>query len=382
MEILSDIKHILHLIIMFQCILFSIYLFTQKERRKSNRLFALFLLAVALSSLDGLYAYFPELRMLVYRHIPHLFHIGFPFHYAYTPLLFLYILSMIRPDFKLKSKHLLHFIPFLFFCIIIITKFHIHSVRTLQAILAADEAFTLVPVQLYNHIEDAQFFLYAVVSLILLRRYRVGIKNNYSTIHRINLSWLRFVLLGFIVWRVLGIIETILWALTQNTCLIVVYMTGQVVFLVFVSLMVLKALKQPEIFTGNSGPFGRMKYEKTRLSSSQLETYTKRLKAYMAREKPFLNPALTIGDLSERTEIPQHHLSQVINSCFNQNFFDFINVYRIEESKKRLADEKAYKRTVLEILYETGFSSKSVFNKAFKKHTGMTPTEFRKRQNA
>ena len=71
-------------------------------------------------------------------------------------------------------------------------------------------------------------------------------------------------------------------------------------------------------------------------------------------------------------------LSQIINEYFEQNFQDYINKQRIEESKKYLLD-KVKRKTVLEILYEVGFNTKSSFNIAFKKTTGLTPTEFKKK---
>jgi AraC-like DNA-binding protein len=62
-----------------------------------------------------------------------------------------------------------------------------------------------------------------------------------------------------------------------------------------------------------------------------------------------------------------------------QNFFDFINRYRIEEAQRLLTDPPDKKITVLEVLYECGFNSKSSFNTLFKKHTGLTPSEFKKK---
>ena len=97
----------------------------------------------------------------------------------------------------------------------------------------------------------------------------------------------------------------------------------------------------------------------------------------MAKNKPFLNPDLNLRDLASEISIPPRHLSQVLNEYFNQNFFDFISRYRIEECKKMLLTSSG-RKTVLEIMYTVGFNSKSAFNKAFKKHTGITPSQFKK----
>lgn len=103
-----------------------------------------------------------------------------------------------------------------------------------------------------------------------------------------------------------------------------------------------------------------------------------RLKKYMAEEKPFLNSSLTIQDISSEIEIPVRDLSLLINHQLGQHFYDFVNTYRIENAMNILKDETKSKVTILEILYEVGFNSKSSFNTAFKKHTGTTPTLYRK----
>jgi AraC-like DNA-binding protein len=70
-------------------------------------------------------------------------------------------------------------------------------------------------------------------------------------------------------------------------------------------------------------------------------------------------------------------LSQTINFCFKQNFNSYINQYRIDEAKKIIEADKKDKKTVFEILLDSGFNSKSVFNESFKKFNGFTPKEYR-----
>ncbi|PLX12007.1 MAG: AraC family transcriptional regulator, partial [Marinilabiliales bacterium] len=72
-------------------------------------------------------------------------------------------------------------------------------------------------------------------------------------------------------------------------------------------------------------------------------------------------------------------LSLLINHDLNQHFFDFVNGFRIRKAMEMLSDENKKKFTVLEILYDVGFNSKSSFNTAFKKYTKLTPTEYRKK---
>ena len=99
----------------------------------------------------------------------------------------------------------------------------------------------------------------------------------------------------------------------------------------------------------------------------------------MQTSKPFLDSNISIKELAEQVDIPSYYLSYIINECLHQNFFDFINIYRIKESQQLIDQYINDKTTILEIIYESGFNSKSVFNTAFKKHTGLTPSEYKKK---
>jgi AraC-like DNA-binding protein len=122
----------------------------------------------------------------------------------------------------------------------------------------------------------------------------------------------------------------------------------------------------------------RKKYEKSRISPEQAEKYLKKLLHFMETEKPYLDPNISLHGLSENLMIPDHYMSQIINTKLKLNFYDFINNYRIEEAKRIFTNSKQEHLTVLEVAYEVGFNSKSAFNRAFKKTTHVTPSEFKK----
>jgi AraC-like DNA-binding protein len=144
----------------------------------------------------------------------------------------------------------------------------------------------------------------------------------------------------------------------------------------FVNKVILKALYQPEIFAGIAQN-ETTKYQGSSLAPEQIEESKKQLVALLDDKKSFLDPQVSISDLSEKLSVSTKHLSQVINQSFNKSFFDFINSYRIQEAQRILKNSKDDKLTVLEVMYQVGFNSKSSFNTAFKKETGQTPTEFR-----
>ena len=101
----------------------------------------------------------------------------------------------------------------------------------------------------------------------------------------------------------------------------------------------------------------------------------------MQSTKPYLEPELTLDVLASQLSVKSKFLSQTINELLQQNFFEFINNYRISEAKRLLTNPKDKKITVLEVMYEVGFNSKSSFNTLFKKDTGITPSEFKKKNN-
>ena len=87
---------------------------------------------------------------------------------------------------------------------------------------------------------------------------------------------------------------------------------------------------------------------------------------------------LTLNQLAAEIDIPDLTLSQLLNESLGQNFFQFINGYRVEEVKKRLQNPKYSNLTILGIAIECGFSSKAAFNRIFKLHTGVTPSAYMK----
>ncbi len=102
------------------------------------------------------------------------------------------------------------------------------------------------------------------------------------------------------------------------------------------------------------------------------------LSQFMETKAPYLDPDLSLFSLSEFLHVMPNHLSQTINEKENQNFFDYINKYRINAVKIQILAGKLQEHTLLGIALDCGFNSKASFNRAFKKYTGLTPTEFKK----
>src|SRR5690625_7382550 len=101
----------------------------------------------------------------------------------------------------------------------------------------------------------------------------------------------------------------------------------------------------------------------------------------MEEEKMFLHANLNIEQFSSMIDYPVKDVSSVINKHFGTNFFEFVNSYRVEEAKQLLTDPAHSDKTILDILLESGFNSKSAFHRFFKRLAGMPPSAYRKQHS-
>ena len=360
---------LLSFLITFQLLFVGIFLITHKKGNRRNNILLgtiFFLIAWNMGDLtlqmNGVFFKWEFLQ-----------HIDDGFFLLYGPIFYLYAQGVIFRDFKLSSGNLLHLIPYLLLTILLLSLGNL-TPSTSEEIINNDLPwqFYLISAFMYAH-----FFVYLGLTYKSLLNYRKIIKNKYSQIDQINLDWLSSSINAFGLLTFLSLIQNFI-ALAENRSVFMVTLILLLIFVFyFVNKVILKALRQPEIFAGITQN-ETSKYLGSNLTPSQIEEYKKQLLALLSSEKPFLNPQVSLTDLSEKLSVSTKHLSQVINQSFNKSFFDFINTYRIQEVQQILKEPMDDKLTVLEAMYEAGFNSKSSFNTAFKKETGQTPTEFRK----
>jgi AraC-like DNA-binding protein len=355
---------------MFQLSVFTLFLCLKKPYRYSNILLAIFLFSQIMLLFNAeCFRYFRE----VYSYCPHLFHIGSPFFFIAAPSFYLYVKSLAFSDFVMNKRHLLHALPFLFVAIVFTLTYHIFSADTKRTLLDSD-TFQKTFRWYYLLIVHIYILGYNLLSLFILSNYRKKIKQEYSSIERINLSWLSFILYGFLFACCTSILSFFSFPfdidIREKFNLI-----NFLAFFIFFNFIFFKALIQPDLFIGVK----ETQWQKRPFLSKALEKkYLNKLSVFMDTEKPYLVPEITLFDLSKQVSIPHRSLSEIINGSLNQNFYDFINSYRVKESQRLLENQDNKHKTVLEILYAVGYNSKSSFNVAFKKYTGMTPSQFKK----
>ncbi|MCX2679768.1 helix-turn-helix domain-containing protein [Galbibacter sp. EGI 63066] len=139
---------------------------------------------------------------------------------------------------------------------------------------------------------------------------------------------------------------------------------------------------QPEVFNGK--PIGKVlpfvKYETSGLPLQFAKELKNQLEELMKSEKPYLDHDLHLDDLALMMNISRHHASQLINEHFNQNFYEFVNLYRIDEAKTMLKEERGL--NVEDVAFRCGFNNRISFYRAFKKNEGVSPTKFREHNQA
>ncbi|MFC4477640.1 helix-turn-helix domain-containing protein [Flavobacterium chungangensis] len=360
----------------FVSLLMAFFLLTVKtENKLANRLFALFFIFSAID-LSGffMYLYTEDHRNLeIFRAT---------FCLLGMPSFYLYVLSVCYSDFKLKWKHLIHLLPFVIVNLIFIPRIYLSIVNG-NFIGPLNEMSEIYFIQI---LIEFQYVFYIVSVFLILKKYKEIYLENYANPSVSTYKWLfqmtcvflvaHSIVLSKNILRYSGFKEVFLWA---NV------LVGTIALFI-TCWFIMKALKYPELFRGVNSklvltkdilPEIDEKPEAVNQQNDLINAQISTLKQYMTEKEPFLDPSLTIQELANQISIPVRDLSILINHHIDQHFFDFVNEYRIQKAMQILRDQSKNQLTVLEILYEVGFNSKSSFNTSFKKYTNLTPTAYR-----
>lgn len=116
------------------------------------------------------------------------------------------------------------------------------------------------------------------------------------------------------------------------------------------------------------------------LTKEELQDLSIVLQEVVATQKPYLDNELNLPKLADKLAIPAYKLSFLLNNHIRENFATFINKHRAEAAKAILSNPKMTHLTLVQVAYEAGYNSKTVFNTHFKKNIGCSPSEYRKQQ--
>ena len=406
---LESIDRNLIIIGFYQLLLFAfLLLFFGQSKTTSKKILAVFFLNAWIYYLTlGMY-YLENYEASIL-----LYHLFVPAILAICPLFYLYVVSLTQQEFTFNSKKLIHFIPALVFFLLNTPVF---------AILTPEQSKWFI-INGFNEIGSNKllayisyiYFIwnYGVFALqIVFYIYLIGkelfyhkqkIKELFSNLHQKSLNWL--------IWCT-GLFFILL--LINNTLLqtdavddIYVRIAYNVAMIVITAFLGFAGLQQIDIYQGISDDDifyiddnlvfekenlnkenkptnvhtkggSSSKYKKSALSDIEKENIVNILGGLMLTKKLYLNPDLKMTDIAAEISLPRKHISQVINEKMNDNFYHYVNRYRISEAKRLLKNPENIRFSIEGIAHQSGFNSRSSFYTAFKNETGVTPSRFLK----
>lgn len=335
-----------------------------KANRKANLWFGLFLLLWSTFWMDEL------LEIINLKFLSSTFFL-IDFIQFLTPIAFyLSVINFISPNFKFQIKDFKFLIlPFAFITFLILQYNATYdNVNKYKFVLTGLMVF--------------QALIYTIISYRKIRIHQKKILLFSSDTTEINLSWLEYIIILILLICIIITSYTLFVnPLEQN-----IYIN--IIFLLAIYAIAYYSLKQKEIFPLNKKQRSEITFineedvndiKKKIVSDEDLVQIKAKLHLLMLEQKPYLDSDLNLIKLAELINTTPHQLSYVINSGFNENFFLFVNKYRIEKAKKLLLEYDFNNLSILGIAFESGFNSKTTFNSTFKKITNQTPSDFKKR---
>ena len=372
-ELLTDVVLI---VTGFQLLVLALVLLLRLPRRSLGRnLLAGFLLTKA-----ALILRWSSLRfgLVEVAEAPGAYLVSCALFFLLAPLLYLAIRALCFSDFEIQPRAALHLVPFAAVAVLagLVAAIEASGATTGSAVL--DHVLVAGFWRIFWTANLVQILIYIVAMFRVVWRYRSLLGDVHSTMAQVDLGWLMALLTVISLHWAFVTARSMLALLSVRAGTLIAWLDlfSITIFLGFTTVLVIRGLAHARLFAGIEQEPARTGRQ---LDQAQLERETERLLACMETERPHLDAALTVDQLAGRLSLPPWQLSRLINSVFRQNFFHFVNSYRVREAKRRLEDPACNGDTMLRILHEAGFNSKSTFNDAFKRHTGLTPTEYRRR---
>lgn len=341
--------------------------FSYIHKRFSRLLLGGFFAVSAVVAADTLLFWGEGVRSAVFTLSPFLLTLFSFSVFLLGPLLYWFVLSEIGEKDQLDWKSYLHLLP------AVATPLYLYWICyrypvDIQRDLILNLTIYSVPQAHFSTFiafKKVMPLIYGLMSLTVLMRRGLG-ESSFS-----NVKYLIFFSAGFsfiyfwvLITHLLG-----LWLPTtysDRMGLLGNYMTLILFFSIVISL-----------FQVSSSNKSKTPSESRSSASSDDYKQSQIIQEFMEKNKPYLNPGLTLDRFSDQISLSPRQVSAAINRCFKRNFQEYINRYRIEEAKRLLKDENYSELTVVQIGVLSGFNSKATFNRLFKSFVSMSPSAYR-----
>jgi AraC-like DNA-binding protein len=352
------------------------FIFGKKGNRQANLFLGIILIGFVLAMTEILLCYTNYMFKMIW-----LIDFAEPTNYAFPPLIYMYVRSILNKPFR--KIDWLHFVPFgLYLVYSCITFYPLGYAVKYNAYISAyypnlphlnhelvwDKSIYFIR-SYTNELFLLSMFVYSLANVwLLINAFREG-KIPFFSNQDASLNWARRTTLWFISLMIVFVIFKKLFPHDLGDHLIAAHLT------LIIYLISINVVRNSSFFSQENKP--SKKYEKSSLTSEIQENTLSKLQHLMENEKPFLDDSFSMPLLSKQLAVSSHHLSQILNESLGQSFFDFTAQYRVQEAQKLLVEKPNLK--VEEIAEMVGYNSKSAFNTAFKKISGISPSEFRKK---
>jgi len=301
------------------------------------------------------------------------------FPLVFSPLLFILFAHYLVQNFKISLKQWYYFsllIPFILGLIPFL--FYLKNPQN-NFILGYTDRYIFIE----NEFGALGFLVISIWTLYKLNSIKQKSENNSpSTIKYLGNQYIFLRTMSILI-----LFHGIIWILDINLALFhpkMAYYANQVnliYFLIVGYIFVFLFLNYPVVIyeTGLEKELPeKEKYQYSTLADNKAKEYLHIMNQYMIEKKPFLDADLTLLQLSEQLNLSHTLISEIMNNIVSQNFYDYVNNFRVEEFKRLVKDKNNRHLKILSLAYDSGFKSKTTFNTAFKKFTGITPSEYMK----
>ncbi len=358
-----------------QSFFFATLFWSRKKIIHAHKVLIVFFLLNGLILAD----HYLESKSIIFEH-PHLLGLTYTLPILIGPILFYYTLILTgRSTSTFKSFFTLHAAPFLILTIYFLFDYYfLRAEEKLQYYYRESQVKTSIPIYI------AEFFLicsipfYSLLSLFHLHRHNKTIKDQFSYKEKIDLRWLQIILYFFSGVSLIMLATNFI----SDFIPLIPFIYGDHITFGSLTLVIFCigyfGIKQRAIYPAFANK-PKNQYQKSSLKISKDDQRIQQLLHLMEKDQLYLNSKLSLGELAKEMSLSDNHLSQLINDGLDKNFYDFVNAYRVEAVKNKLTDPAFAHLSLLGIALESGFNSKSSFNRAVKKHLGIVPKELKRR---
>ncbi|MBL7738864.1 MAG: helix-turn-helix transcriptional regulator [Chitinophagaceae bacterium] len=303
------------------------------------------------------------------------------------PLLYFYFLSLTNAGFRFQKKDIKHLILPAGWLLVMLLKFVIDfSFSYPFPVMEVTQYGTKGPLAdlekntWFDLLALISFAYYLFITLKAFRAYQLYVRQNFSFAEEIKFDWLRDLLYTISAGVLLFFLFELVAVLSDST-------TYKFQWYAYLGLGIIIYYLSIAGYFSYPRTLGKLHFEPLKDAIPRPETEEKQAKPdtdkwkqqlliCMEKDKPYLEPELSLNDLAKRLGTNTSVLSKVINDGTGRNFNDFINSYRVQEVIQKLKEGEQKTQTLLGIAYDCGFNSKATFNRSFKKVTEKTPKEF------